>query len=219
MILYFMVFGKYFLCDFSFFNIGVEQWMKGIVLVFIVLFMLIGVVLVSWLQWRLGSFYCLGNLVILFVIFCFLQMGYDIFVIVVFWFLYDLMAFMIYSVYDQNCNFEEKKNWIYCMFLFILFLFLILCLILVLVLVNFIECGLVLLDFLLGVFCNVFDKCVLNFFMLFEFIVALNYCMGLWMQILLIIGFFYYYIEGFVWKCDFFYWYLVSFSQMNEGLL
>ena len=195
--LYFMVFGKYFLRDLSFFNIGAEQWMKGIALVFIVLSTLTGAALVSRSQRRLGSFYCLGNLAILPATFCLLQMGYDIFVIAVPRFLHDLTAFMIYSVHDQNRNLEEKKNRIYRMLSFIPLSPLILCPILALVLANSIECGSVLLD---------------SPFTPLESTAALNYRMGLWMQISLTIGFLHYYIEGFVWKRDSLHRHSVSFS-------
>lgn len=211
-LLYFMVFGKYFLRDVRLFNMAAEQGLQGIALLFVLLSTLWGAMILKSSQRRLGTWFSVGNLAILPATYCLLVMGYDLFVIVIPRFLHDLTAFMIYSVHDQNRNLEQRKNWVYRTLSFIPVTPLFLCPILAVVLANSIECGSLLLDTLLGVTNALPDKCIVNPFSPLESTAGLNLRTGLWVQISMAVGFFHYYIEGFVWKRDALHRHSVAFS-------
>ena len=171
--------------------------------VFCVLSTLVGFRILSQSTTKIGTWYAWGNILLVPGSLFFLATDYKFFVIAVPRLVHDLTAFYIYSTHDQNRNIGKTKNVIYRALSFLRIPPIVLCPILAIVLANFVSCGSYLIDASLGIGTGGTLGCSLReFYRPDVFHLGLPNSMGISMQIMLITGFFHYYLEGFVWKRD-----------------
>lgn len=210
--LYMLVFGQSLIRDIMIANVSLVEWITDIALILIVLSTLTGLPLLKQSTRWLGTCYGMGNLLILPTSYLMLDLGYGIFVVVIPRFLHDLTAFMIYSVHDHNRNLESCPNRIYRRLRIIPLSPFVLCPLLAIFLANSIECGSILFDTLMGTAHSLPQKCLLDPLPALQFTRDVPGSMALWIQVTFIIGFFHYYVEGFVWKRDSIHRHSVRFS-------
>lgn len=97
-------------------TLGVQPlnpWFWNAALVFIIITTVLSFYMVRDSSQRVGKLYLYSNVIMLWVIYGFLQLGYGVFVVVIPRFVHDVTAFTVYSVHDHNRNVERDNNFLY----------------------------------------------------------------------------------------------------------
>lgn len=159
----------------------------------------------------LGTAYGYSNIAMLWAMASMVSLGYSFFAIAIPRLIHDITALTVYSVHDHNRNSIKPRNYVYKKLAFLGVPPLILCTLLAIAVANSLQCSGFLLDSWLG-FKSISDCAISHFYTPASPTNALPESLQIWLQIMLITGFFHYYIEGFVWKRDSLHRHHVSFS-------
>lgn len=198
-LLYLMVLAEYALKNAQFGEYNAYTIMQLLALVLIAIASIQAVIIAQQSKRKLGTNYMYSNVLMLWAMFTMLWLGYSFFAIAIPRLIHDITAFTVYSVHDQNRNIVKPHNYIYKKLAFIGLPPLILCVLLAIVVANAVQCGGFYLDGWLGLQSS--GDCFMSmYYTPASPTNALPESMQIWLQIMLITGFFHYYIEGFIWK-------------------
>lgn len=200
-LMYFLVLFKY-MFSFWVFDMDSADIALYVAAFFVVVSVLLGSLLASKTQQKVGFWYVQGNNLMLIVLWVLVYMDYSFFVIAIPRIIHDLTAFIIYSVHDQNRNQHEYKNNIYRALRFIPLKPLLLCSLLAMVVAMSFQCTLFFIDIGIGFSGYGGGECIVQNYYAPEGTTTLPQSMRLGVLLFFICGLFHYYIEGFVWKRD-----------------
>lgn len=179
--LYFLVFARDPLSKIVISGIAAIDVLKVASLVMVFVSTLVALTLIKQSKRRLGSLYCLANVLMLWVTWAFMMLDYTVFVILIPRLVHDLTAFIIYATHDHNRNKVEKPNLLYRYFQWLPLSPLILCPLLAIAVANGIESSTAWVDSQL-------------------LVAGLPPFLQISVQVIFIASFMHYYIESFVWK-------------------
>ncbi|WP_439133160.1 hypothetical protein [Pseudomaricurvus sp.] len=201
-LMYMSVFGKTILRKVEIVGLSGNELAVIITGIFVVLTTVQGILICRQSNSKLGKKYMHSNLWMIASAYLFLVLDYDFFVIAIPRFIHDITAFIIYSVHDQNRNYDKKHNYVYRFLSFLPLTPLLLCPVLAIFLAAFMECGTYLLDTVLGFYPKGNSNCMLQEYYAPDRSNSLPFNMQLGLQLIFVTSLFHYYVEGFVWHRD-----------------